>query len=105
MGEMVFVCNMLLVRRCAPSSRALGTVNGLAQMVASASRTIGPAYSTSLFAFSIKSNILGGNLVWVVLAFVAVLGCMAAFRLPSDRSTPCLESELGSPNNSDSDVQ
>ncbi|QRV77494.1 major facilitator superfamily transporter [Ceratobasidium sp. AG-Ba] len=83
---MVFVCNTLLITRASPSRRALGTVNGLAQMVASASRAIGPAATTSLFAFSIKSNILGGNLVWLVLGLVALVGVGAGLRLPSDRS-------------------
>ncbi|KAG9118716.1 hypothetical protein FRC07_006640 [Ceratobasidium sp. 392] len=45
---MVFVCNMILVTRSAPSRRALGTVNGLAQMVASASRAVGPAFATPI---------------------------------------------------------
>lgn len=57
----------------------------------------------SLFAFSMKSNILGGNLIWVVLALVATLGCAAAFRLPSDRPAVCSESELESSDDSDSD--
>ncbi|CAE6430579.1 unnamed protein product [Rhizoctonia solani] len=42
----VFVCNMLLVNRSAPNRRSLGVVNGLAQMVASASRALGPAAAT-----------------------------------------------------------
>ncbi|CEL63443.1 Protein ZINC INDUCED FACILITATOR 1 OS=Arabidopsis thaliana GN=ZIF1 PE=1 SV=2 [Rhizoctonia solani AG-1 IB] len=42
----VFVCNMLLVNRSAPNRRSLGAVNGLAQMVASASRALGPAAAT-----------------------------------------------------------
>ncbi|KAH7337118.1 major facilitator superfamily domain-containing protein [Rhizoctonia solani] len=82
---MVFVCNMLLVTRSAPCRRSLGTVNGLAQMVASASRAIGPATATSLFAFSVKNNALGGNLVWLVLSLMALLGVVAACQIPKDR--------------------
>lgn len=59
--------------------------------------------ASSLFAFSMESNILGGNLVWVVLALVAALGCIAAFRLPNDCPASGSESELESPNDSDSD--
>ncbi|KAG8730174.1 hypothetical protein FRC12_020432 [Ceratobasidium sp. 428] len=76
---------MLLVTRSAPSPSALGTVNGLAQMVASASRAVGPAVATSLFAYSIKNNVLGGNLVWVVLVLLALSGVVVASRLPPDR--------------------
>lgn len=39
----------------------------------------------SLFAFSVETNALGGNLVWLVLALVALLGAVAACRIPSDR--------------------
>ncbi|KAH7335700.1 major facilitator superfamily domain-containing protein [Rhizoctonia solani] len=80
-------CNMLLVNRSSPSRRSLGAVNGLAQMVASASRALGPAAATSLFAISVQKNLLGGNLVWFVLAAVGVLGVMAACNIPNDRPT------------------
>ncbi|CAE6460588.1 putative membrane protein YCR023C [Rhizoctonia solani AG-1 IB] len=83
-ASMVFVCNMLLVTRSAPCRRALGTVNGLAQMVASASRAVGPAIATSLFALSVKNGVLGGNLVWLVLSTVAFLGVIAACYIPKD---------------------
>ncbi|EUC63293.1 MFS general substrate transporter [Rhizoctonia solani AG-3 Rhs1AP] len=85
MGGMVFVCNMLLVTRSAPSSRSRGTVNAIAQMVASASRAIAPVMATSLFAFSVKSGIFGGNLIWLVLTLVALLGVVAAYRIQNDR--------------------
>ncbi|KAJ1299323.1 hypothetical protein OPQ81_011041 [Rhizoctonia solani] len=84
-GGMVFVCNMLLVTRSAPCGRSRGTVNGLAQMVASASRAVGPGVATSLFAFSVKSEILGGNLVWLVLSLVALLGVAFAYQIPNER--------------------
>ncbi|KAG8753537.1 hypothetical protein FRC11_007327 [Ceratobasidium sp. 423] len=60
---MALVSNSLLINRSAPSKHSRGTINGLAQMFASASRAIGPVMATSLFAFSMKSDILGGNLI------------------------------------------
>ncbi|KDN41699.1 hypothetical protein RSAG8_07230, partial [Rhizoctonia solani AG-8 WAC10335] len=84
-GGMVFVCNMLLVTRSVPFGRSRGTVNALAQMVASASRAVSPVMATSLFAFSVKGGILGGNLIWLVLSLVALLGVAAAYRIPNDR--------------------
>ncbi|KAG8750810.1 hypothetical protein FRC11_010034 [Ceratobasidium sp. 423] len=83
---MVFVCNILLVTRSAPCKHSRGTVNGLAQMVASASRAVGPAMATSLFAFSVKSNILGGNLVWLVFSLVALMGVVSAYQIPAGRT-------------------
>ncbi|KAG9087322.1 hypothetical protein FS749_002997, partial [Ceratobasidium sp. UAMH 11750] len=91
----VFVCNMLMIARSAPSHRALGTVNGLAQMVASASRATGPPLSTSLFAYSIKSDVLGGNLVWLIFMLVALLGIAVALRIPSDRPKRNVELQAG----------
>ncbi|KAF8668081.1 mfs general substrate transporter [Rhizoctonia solani] len=82
----VFVCNMLLVNRSAPNRRSLGVVNGLAQMVASASRALGPAAATTLFAISVQKDLLGGSLVWFVLATIGILGVMAACQIPSDRA-------------------
>ncbi|CAE6416381.1 unnamed protein product [Rhizoctonia solani] len=84
-GGMVFVCNMLLVTRSVPFGRSRGTVNALAQMVASASRAVSPVMATSLFAFSVKGGILGGNFIWLVLSLVALLGVAAAYRIPNDR--------------------
>ncbi|KAL5632165.1 hypothetical protein ACGC1H_000243 [Rhizoctonia solani] len=89
----VFVCNMLLVNRSAPSRRSLGAVNGLAQMVASASRALGPGAATSLFAISVQKNLLGGSLVWFVLAAIGILGLVAACRIPSDRPAPVPDPE------------
>ncbi|CAE6444371.1 unnamed protein product [Rhizoctonia solani] len=79
----VFVCNMLLVNRSAPSRRSLGTVNGLAQMVASASRALGPAAATSLFAISVQKNLLGGSLIWFVLAAIGMALAQIRSMLPS----------------------
>ncbi|CAE6426824.1 unnamed protein product [Rhizoctonia solani] len=45
------VCNILLVTRSAPSSRSRGTVNAIAQMVASASRAVALVMTTSLLHF------------------------------------------------------
>ncbi|KAH7337117.1 major facilitator superfamily domain-containing protein [Rhizoctonia solani] len=84
-GGMVFVCNMLLITRSVPCARSRGTVNALAQMVASASRAVAPAMATSTFAFSVKSGILGGNFVWLVLSLVTLLGVMAAYQIPNNR--------------------
>ncbi|CAE6488032.1 unnamed protein product [Rhizoctonia solani] len=94
-GGMVFVCNMLVVARSAPCARSRGTVNALAQMVASASRAVAPAMATSTFAFSVKNDILGGNFIWLVLSFVTLLGVVATYQIPNDRP---LDTESRPPN-------
>ncbi|KAG7090159.1 hypothetical protein E1B28_011767 [Marasmius oreades] len=60
----------------------LGTVNGLAQMIASGTRAVGPAFASSLFALSLQSGLLDGYFVYVVLMGVTLLGLWFAFRLP-----------------------
>jgi hypothetical protein len=65
-----------------PDMRSLGAVNGLAQMVASIQRTVGPAAADSLFAFSVTKNVLGGNFVYVVLVSLVGVGLYVAAKLP-----------------------
>ncbi|CAE6452530.1 unnamed protein product [Rhizoctonia solani] len=84
-GGVAYVSNMLLITHSAPCKRSLGTINGLAQMTASVSRAVAPVMANSLFAFSTKRKILGGNLVWLVLSLVAFLGVVVACQIPSDR--------------------
>jgi len=39
----------------------LGATNGLTQTVGSIQRALGPAITASLFAFSLRNNIMGGH--------------------------------------------
>ncbi|KAH8986564.1 hypothetical protein EDB86DRAFT_2781010, partial [Lactarius hatsudake] len=50
-----------------PNKRSLGGTNGLAQMVVSIQRTVGPTVAVSLFAYSLQNNDLGGHFAYVVL--------------------------------------
>ncbi|KAH8993669.1 MFS general substrate transporter [Lactarius deliciosus] len=68
----------------APNKQSLGATNGVAQTVVSIQRAIGPAAATSLFAFSLENNILGGNLVYVVLLALVLVGLGVAVQLPRD---------------------
>lgn len=58
---------MLLVNAAAPSAQLLGALNGIAQMTASFVRSFGLVVGSSLFAFSVQSHILGGQIVWVFM--------------------------------------
>lgn len=61
-----------------PSPTTLGTLNGVALTMTAAIRTVGPAFFTSLFAVGVKTQILSGYLVWVVLVTIATFGAAAA---------------------------
>ena len=66
-----------------PNKRSLGATNGLAQTTVSIARALGPAFSTSLFAFSVQHNILGGFGVYALLLVFSIGAIFLASRLPS----------------------
>jgi len=83
-----------LVTEAAPSKALLGSTNGLAQTVASLMRAVGPASSTSLFAFSTeRRHILGGGLVWMILLTISIVGIGTSLLLDSKGSMPLDEEE------------
>lgn len=45
-------------------------------------RAAGPAISTSLFAFSVENNIMGGYFVYVVLLVLTCAALRVVFMLP-----------------------
>ncbi|KAK9900843.1 MFS general substrate transporter [Cystobasidium minutum MCA 4210] len=67
MANLAYSCNMLLVNAAAPSAQLLGALNGIAQMTSSFVRSFGLVIGSSLFAFSVQSHILGGQIVWVFM--------------------------------------
>jgi hypothetical protein len=74
----------MFITASAPSNNVLGAINGLGQTSASIARTVGPALSTSLFAFSKEHNVLNGNAVYVVLIMLAVGLRWLASQLPGE---------------------
>jgi hypothetical protein len=72
------------ISSAAPNKRSLGATNGIAQMMVSIQRAIGPATAASLFAFSLDNNILGGNLVYLVMIAIVCVGLCVAVQLPKN---------------------
>ena len=72
----------IFVTRAAPNKQSLGSTNGLSQSLTSTARAIGPALTTSLFAVSKQYNILGGNMVYVILAILITVLIVLSRRLP-----------------------
>jgi hypothetical protein len=50
--------------------------------MASFMRTIGPACATWLYAASIEHQLLGGQLVYIMLALITAVALSASFLLP-----------------------
>jgi len=75
----------IFITASSPNRASLGSVNGLAQMSVSIMRAIGPAVANSMFSLSIdeEHHYLGGMLVYVFLASLAVVALAFATLLPA----------------------
>lgn len=69
---MTFSLNVMLVKAAAPNKEMLGSTYGVSQTLVCVARAIGPATASTLFALSVDQRLLGGNLVWYVLACIGV---------------------------------
>jgi hypothetical protein len=76
---------MIYIREASPNKRSLGATNGIAQLLASIVRAIGPTVATSMYAFSVSHNLLRGYAVYAVLVVLSALGVRLALMLPKDR--------------------
>ncbi|KAJ4474967.1 major facilitator superfamily multidrug-resistance, DHA1 sub-family [Lentinula aciculospora] len=72
--------HLLVVINAPPN--ALGSVNGLAQMVSSGTRGLAPVFASSLYSISLESRIAGGHLVEIVLIGVTIVGIYSISWLP-----------------------
>ncbi|KAL2753996.1 hypothetical protein ACRALDRAFT_1062967 [Sodiomyces alcalophilus JCM 7366] len=67
-------CVMLLITNCAPNNGTLGTLNGMAQTLSAAGRSVGPFLSGALFTLSMDVQPKGEALAWGIFGGVAFLG-------------------------------
>ena len=65
------------------NERTLGSINGLAQMVASVLRGVAPVLASSLYSVSLEKKLLGGTFVHWVLIGITLMGIGASFKLPN----------------------
>lgn len=71
----------MYITAAAPNKRSLGATNGLAQTTVSIVRAIGPATATSMFAYSLQHNLMGGYAVYAALVTMSVFSVMLSFKL------------------------
>ncbi|KAJ7284507.1 major facilitator superfamily domain-containing protein, partial [Mycena rebaudengoi] len=64
------------------NNTSAGSVNGLAQTMAAFMRSAAPSFASSLFALSIGHKIAGGNMVYIILVFVALGAVRLSLLLP-----------------------
>ncbi|KAG2103145.1 MFS general substrate transporter [Suillus discolor] len=84
MWDMAYGTVFMFIRASAPTKNVLGAVNGLGQTSASMARVVGPAFATSLFAFSKEHNVLNGNAVYVVFIVLAGVLRWLGSQLPDE---------------------
>lgn len=75
-------CTHIFITSSAPTRNALGATTGLGQSLVSLVRAVGPAATASLFALSLQHNLLGGQLVYIVLILLVLVALIAAVQLP-----------------------
>ncbi|KAL1837254.1 hypothetical protein VTJ49DRAFT_4078 [Mycothermus thermophilus] len=89
--SMAFTGIQLAVNDVAPSPDTLGTLNSLALSLSSGVRAFSPALFSSLFALSVRSGLLGGYAIWVLMVALG-FGYTALTRVLPDydeTSFPC----------------
>ena len=72
----------LFIIHAAPNRQALASVNGIAQMVGTICRALGPIVATSLYSASLQGMVLDGYMVYAVLLVLSVGGITASTMLP-----------------------
>ncbi|POW04961.1 hypothetical protein PSHT_11006 [Puccinia striiformis] len=70
---MCYVCTLMMTKMLAPNTLALGTLNGMTQTVRAFAQAVAPIVGTSLYAFSISMDLLGGNFVWIVMVLICII--------------------------------
>ncbi|KAL1873984.1 hypothetical protein VTK73DRAFT_635 [Phialemonium thermophilum] len=70
---------MLLITNSAPSHETLGTLNGVAQTLSAAGRSVGPFISGALFTLSTRVRPKGEALGWGIFAGIALLGWLGTY--------------------------
>lgn len=72
----------MYISAASPNKASVGATNGLAQMIVSMMRAVGPAAVNSAFSISIKRQYLGGNMVYCVMAGMVYMALGVGVLLP-----------------------
>lgn len=73
---------MIFTMDSAPNKASVGSVNGLAQMVGTTLRSAAPSFASSMFSLSVKNNLAGGNLVYIILVGLTLGAVRCSLLLP-----------------------
>lgn len=74
-------CTAIFTIEATPRS-SLSSANALLQMTNTFTRALAPCIASSLFSLSLERNLMGGNLVYLILLLIHVIGLRTSFKLP-----------------------
>ncbi|KAH7103208.1 MFS general substrate transporter [Auriculariales sp. MPI-PUGE-AT-0066] len=77
-AHLSYPTSSILLKHAAPSKDMLGKTFGIGQTVAAVGRGIAPTASSTLFALTSEHHLLGGWLVWIVMAGIGIYGVFLA---------------------------
>ncbi|KAH0842364.1 hypothetical protein FOPE_07479 [Fonsecaea pedrosoi] len=69
---MSFTAIQLVLNDVSPGTEVLGTLNAVALTMVSGIRAFSPALFASLFATSVRSGVLGGHVIWILMVALAL---------------------------------
>jgi len=81
-------CIFIYLTAASPNRASLGATNGLAQLLVSITRAVGPITATSLFSLSLAEGYLGGGMVYLVLMGISVVSIVCGIALPRQVRRP-----------------
>lgn len=70
--SMSFTAIQLVLNDVSPGPGVLGTLNAVALTLVSGIRAFSPALFASLFAASVRSRVLAGHLIWILMVLLAL---------------------------------
>jgi len=85
--SMAFSSVLIYITASAPNQKTLGAIHGLSQTTVSTGRAIGPALATSMFAYSVEHNVLGGYAVYLVMIALTLATSRFGAMLPVEPGT------------------
>jgi hypothetical protein len=72
----------MYISAASPNRASLGATNGIAQLLVSIARAIGPAAATSLFSLSLADGYMRGGMVYIVLLGISLVAVSLGTTLP-----------------------
>ncbi|KAH7885802.1 major facilitator superfamily domain-containing protein [Phlebopus sp. FC_14] len=83
-SNLAYGITFIFISAAAPNRASIGATNGLAQMIVSLMRAIGPAVVNSAFSLGVERHSTGGNLAYWVMVVMVGMTLAVGFALPKD---------------------